>query len=128
MIGSGIIRGTDKALQYYQEEGTPIFALYEGAGKDPVCHNLKGKFDDIEESIELIKKYFNYIDYSQKKVDVEFDFLKKIYDFVPEIVPRPHAKNSAEGIALYEYIPGKKIKNPNEIGLLEYLEDIIGSN
>lgn len=61
MIRSGIMRGTDKALQYYSEEGTPIFALYEGTGKDPVCHNLKGKFDDIDDSIEYIKKYFSYI-------------------------------------------------------------------
>jgi len=92
MIGSGIIRGTDKALQYYQEEGTPIFALYEGAGKDPVCHNLKGKFDDIEESIELIKKYFNYI-----TPDPKTKYVIKFWDEKPQFDAKGKLTSTPDG-------------------------------
>lgn len=64
----------------------------------------------------VLKKYLsNNSEHLRKKVDIEFDFLKKIYTYVPKIVPRPYAKNSEEGIALYEYIPGQKIKNPSEL-------------
>lgn len=92
MIGSGIIRGTDKALQYYSEEGTPIFALYEGAAKDPVCHNLKGKFDDIEESIELIKKYFNYI-----TPDPKTKYVIKYWDEKPQFDAKGKLTTTADG-------------------------------
>jgi len=92
MIGTGIIRGTDKALQYYQEEGTPIFALYEGAGKDPVCHNLKGKFDDIEESIELIKKYFNYI-----TPDPRTKYVIKFWDEKPQFDAKGKLTTTPDG-------------------------------
>jgi len=92
MIGTGIIRGTDKALQYYQEEGTPIFALYEGAAKDPVCHNLKGKFDDIEESIELIKKYFNYI-----TPDPKTKYVIKFWDERPQFDAKGKLTSTPDG-------------------------------
>jgi len=92
MIGTGIIRGTDKALQYYQEEGTPIFALYEGAAKDPVCHNLKGKFDDIEESIELIKKYFNYI-----TPDPKTKYVIKFWDEKPQFDAKGKLTSTPDG-------------------------------
>jgi len=92
MIGTGIIRGTDKALQYYQEEGTPIFALYEGAAKDPVCHNLKGKFDDIEESIELIKKYFNYI-----TPDPKTKYVIKFWDEKPQFDSKGKLTTTPDG-------------------------------
>jgi hypothetical protein len=92
MIGTGIIRGTDKALQYYQEEGTPIFALYEGAAKDPVCHNLKGKFDDIEESIELIKKYFNYI-----TPDPKTKYVIKFWDEKPQFDAKGKLTTTPDG-------------------------------
>jgi hypothetical protein len=92
MIGSGIIRGTEKALQYYQEEGTPIFALYEGAAKDPVCHNLKGKFDDIEDSIELIKKYFNYI-----TPDPKTKYVIKFWDERPQFDAKGKLTSTPDG-------------------------------
>ena len=92
MIGTGIIRGTEKALQYYQEEGTPIFALYEGAAKDPVCHNLKGKFDDIEESIELIKKYFNYI-----TPDPKTKYVIKFWDEKPQFDAKGKLTTTPDG-------------------------------
>ena len=92
MIGTGIIRGTDKALQYYQEEGTPIFALYEGAAKDPVCHNLKGKFDDIEESMELIKKYFNYI-----TPDPRTKYVIKFWDERPQFDAKGKLTSTPDG-------------------------------
>ena len=92
MIGTGIIRGTEKALQYYQEEGTPIFALYEGAAKDPVCHNLKGKFDDIEESIELIKKYFNYI-----TPDPKTKYVIKFWDEKPQFDAKGKLTSTPDG-------------------------------
>ena len=92
MIGTGIIRGTDKALQYYQEEGTPIFALYEGAAKDPVCHNLKGKFDDIEDSMELIKKYFNYI-----TPDPRTKYVIKFWDERPQFDAKGKLTSTPDG-------------------------------
>ena len=110
MIGTGIIRGTDKALQYYQEEGTPIFALYEGAAKDPVCHNLKGKFDDIEDSMELIKKYFNYITPDPKtKYVIKFWDEKPQFDAKGKLTSTPDGSlrfitNNDEEVA--EYING----------------------
>lgn len=79
MIRSGITRGTDKALDYFSNEGSIFFALYEGAGKDPVLQNFKGKYEDLEECIEKLKNYFNLITPDPKTV-----YILKWWDEKPE--------------------------------------------
>lgn len=79
MIKSGIIRGTDKALDYFLNEGNIFFALYEGAGKDPVLQNFKGKYEDTDECIEKLKNYFNCITPDPKTI-----YILKWWDEKPE--------------------------------------------
>jgi hypothetical protein len=79
MIRSGITRGTDKALEYFATEGNIYFALYEGAGKDPVLQNFKGKYEDIDECIEKLKNYFNCITPDPKTI-----YVLKWWDEKPE--------------------------------------------
>ena len=79
MIKSGIIRGTDKALDYFLNEGSIFFALYEGSGKDPVLQNFKGKYEDVEECIEKLKNYFNCITPDPKTI-----YILKWWDEKPE--------------------------------------------
>ena len=79
MIRSGITRGTDKALEYFASEGSIYFALYEGAGKDPVLQNFKGKYEDLDECIEKLKNYFNCITPDPKTV-----YVLKWWDEKPE--------------------------------------------
>jgi len=90
-VRSGIRQGTDKALDYFSNEGNHICALYEGAGKDPVWSNVKGKYDDIDECIEKLKYYFDGITPDPKTI-----YILKWWDEKPEL-NKGKISSSADG-------------------------------
>jgi len=90
-VRSGIRQGTDKALDYFSNEGNHICALFEGAGKDPVWSNVKGKYDDIDECIEKLKYYFDGITPDPKTI-----YILKWWDEKPEL-NKGKISSSADG-------------------------------
>lgn len=81
MLPGGIIRGIDNALEWYQNEGTIYFGLYQGMSKDPVLQNLKGKIEEIDDCVDKMKKYFNCITPDPKTI-----YTIKWWDEKPEFI------------------------------------------
>lgn len=134
-VRSGIRQGTDKALDYFSNEGNHICALYEGAGKDPVWSNVKGKYDDIDECIEKLKYYFDGITPDPKTI-----YVLKWWDEKPEL-NKGKISSSADGSVKFvtntndeinEYVNGyrERIGNYNNaiLSRLEAIEQKISND
>lgn len=129
MLPGGLIRGTDKALEYFSNDGSIYCALYEGAAKDPVWQNLKGKYDELDECIEKLKNYFNCI-----SPDPKTKYILKWWDEKPVFDSKGKIVSSCEGSIKFvtntdeevnEYISGyrERIGNYNN-AILSRLEAI----
>ena len=134
-VRSGIRQGTEKALDYFSNEGNHICALYEGAGKDPVWSNVKGKYDDIDECIEKLKYYFDGITPDPKTI-----YVLKWWDEKPEL-NKGKISSSADGSVKFvtntndeinEYVNGyrERIGNYNNaiLSRLEAIEQKISND
>jgi thiamine kinase-like enzyme len=70
--------------------------------------------EQLEKRIILKKYYHNHHD-GRNRLKSEYEFLDIAYAATPNSVPKTYAKDFEKQIALYEYIPGRKINNPLEL-------------
>jgi hypothetical protein len=136
MFQDSIVRGTENALDWFSNEGTVYFALYVGSStKDPVLQNLKGKYEEMDECIEKLKKYFNCITPGPKTV-----YILKWWDEKPEF-NKGKVISTCDGSVKFitntdeevnEYVSGYRERNNNYsnaiLSRLEAIEQKISNN
>ena len=73
-----------------------------------------------------LKWYFRHETDTRDRLSAEFEFLRYAYLVAPDRVPRPHAALPAEGLALYEFVEGRKLV-PGEVsaGHLDQAIDLL---